>query len=360
MAKKTTGRFDTREELVDRVVRYDMAGEMSMDAIGKSCGVSQGTVKKILDGDEGKALREKLAQEIADEGMKKVNDLVDNPPEIAPERHNIDTYTEDGKTYQIDLMSHSPEFQKFELAKRIARTLAASTLVPDAYMGRPNDCFVAINMGAELGMEPFQAIQSIAVIDGKPCLYGDGLIGVVRASPKCLWIEETLSEDGKTATCRTQRDGDPNPIEATYSMTDAVQAGIDQKFNWKKHPKRMLQMRARAYCLRDAYPDLLKGLGVVEERQDYEDTPPPITNFKLPEKPQDALESQAQEIFGSGASVEAETVTLAMVERAMHQSDSMEELLKAGDLAKQLTNEQDRGTARITYQKMRNALLETS
>ena len=97
------------------------------------------------------------------------------------------------------------------------------------------------------GMEPFQAIQSIAVIEGKPCLYGDGLIGVVRASPKCKWIEETLSEDGKTATCRTQRDGDPNPVTASYSMDDAIQAGIATKFNWKKHPKRMLQMRARAY-----------------------------------------------------------------------------------------------------------------
>jgi len=85
----------------------------------------------------------------------------------------------------------SPEFTKFEIAKRIAHTLSASNLVPDAYRGRPNDIFVAINMGSELGLEPFQAIQSIAVIEGKPCLYGDGLIGVVRASPKCLWIEET-------------------------------------------------------------------------------------------------------------------------------------------------------------------------
>ena len=63
----------------------------------------------------------------------------------------------------------SPEFAKFEIAKRVSHTLAQSNLVPDAYRGRPNDVFVAINMGSELGMEPFQAIQSIAVIEGKPC-----------------------------------------------------------------------------------------------------------------------------------------------------------------------------------------------
>lgn len=242
----------------------------------------------------------------------------------------------------------SPEFAKYEIAKRIAHTLSASNLVPDAYRGRPNDCFVAINMGRELGMGEFQSIQSIAVIEGKPCLYGDGLIGVVRASPKCLWIEETLSDDGKTATCRTHRDGDPNPVEQSYSMADAVQAGIDSKFNWKKHPKRMLQMRARAYCLRDAYPDLLKGLGVVEERQDHEATPPPVTEYTLPTPPP----------HPAGSAFDTAPVTLSEVERVMHQSENMEQLLAAGQLAKGLTNDREIGVAKITYKKMRAAHME--
>ena len=271
-------------------------------------------------------------------------------------RHELDTLESGGKTYQVDLMAHSPEFQKFEIAKRIAHTLANSNLVPDAYRGRPNDCFVAINMGAELGLEPFQAIQSIAVIDGKPCLYGDGLIGVVRASSKCEWIEEEISPDGKTAICRTQRKGDRNPIERSYSMSDAMLAGIDSKFNWKKHPKRMLQMRARSYCLRDAYPDLLKGLGVVEEMVDNEDTPPPVTDYQLPDKPSvptDELEKQVKEVFGD----DAHLITYDSVERAMHQSDSMEELLKAAKDAKHLDTE-DQTKLRLVYKKMRDALMD--
>ncbi len=252
-------------------------------------------------------------------------------------------------------LASDPAFAKYELAKRISHTLSVSNLVPDAYRGRPNDIFVAVNMGQELGMEPFQAIQSIAVIEGKPCLYGDGLIGVVRASPKCLWIQESISDDGKTATCVTQRDGDPSPITASYSMDDAIQAGINTKFNWKKHPKRMLQMRARAYCLRDAYPDLLKGLGVVEERQDHDDQPPPVTEYKLPEPETSPQLEEAKEIFGEG--VTETDVTLSQVERAINQSDTMEELLAAGNLAKQL-NQADQGVARITYKRMRDALME--
>ena len=298
-----------------------------------------------------KKLTEKQAAAVVDKGMATVGELVDNPPVITNAEAEQTIVQAAGRALGSD-----PAFAKYELAKRVAQSLANSTLVPDAYIGRPNDIFVAINMGSELGMEPFQAIQSIAVIEGKPCLYGDGLIGVVRASPKCKWIEETLSEDGKTATCRTQRDGDPNPVTASYSMDDAIQAGISSKFNWKKHPKRMLQMRARAYCLRDAYPDLLKGLGVVEERQDHEDTPPPVTDYKLPTPTAEPeILSQARDVFGEGV----ELVTLAKVERAMHQSDSMKELLAAGNMAKALS-EQDQNTARITYKKMKIALTEDS
>lgn len=276
-----------------------------------------------------------------------------------PVRHEIDTIEADAPqaTYQVDLIATNPEFQKFEIAKRVARTLAESNLVPDAYRGRPNDCFVAINMGAELGMEPFQAIQSIAVIDGKPCLYGDGLIGVVRASSKCEWIEEEVSSDGKTATCRTQRKGDRNPVERSYSMSDAMLAGIDNKPNWRKHPKRMLQMRARAYCLRDAYPDLLKGLGMAEEMMDHDDSPPPIVDFDLPKQEAPPVEgevlAQAREVFGDGV----QEVTLKSVEHAMMQSDSMAELLDAAKSAKFL-DEEDQVQARITYKKMRAALQE--
>jgi hypothetical protein len=248
-------------------------------------------------------------------------------------------------------------FAKYEIAKRVAHTLANSNLVPEDYRGRPNDVFVAINMGSELGMEPFQAIQSIAVIEGKPCLYGDGLIGVVRSSPKCLWIKETLSEDGKSATCETQRDGDPQTISATYTMADAVLAGIDTKKNWKKHPKRMLQMRARAYCLRDAYPDLLKGLGVVEERMDHDDSPAPVTTYELPQAETPPQLEQAKQVFGEGVT---EAPTLTQVEHAIKQSEDMEQLLKAGQLAKGLTDEGEIATARITYNAWRKVLLETT
>lgn len=259
------------------------------------------------------------------------------------------------RTEGLALQQADPTFQRYEIAKRIAHTLAMSSLVPEDYQRRPADCFVAINMGAEIGMEPFQAIQSIAVIDGKPCLYGDGLIGVVRASPKCEWIEETINQEGTSATCTTQRKGDRSPVSATYTIADADQAGLTSKYNWKKYPKRMLQMRARAFCLRDAYPDVLKGLGVVEEMLDHEDTPAPIRSYDLPEREtREAPDSSIQP--EPPPQQDDDPITLAQVERMIERADDMESLLRASEAAQLLTNPNEKSTARIVYRRKREAL----
>lgn len=307
-----------------------------------------------------KASKKKVTKKkVAKKTAPKAGDVVETLPNPPTEPAHSTQVATGGDTMQLETRPEpmpaeamNPAFAKFEIAKRIAHTLACSSLVPDAYRGAPNDCFVAINMGAELGMEPFQAIQSIAVIDGKPCLYGDGLIGVVRASSKCEWIEEEISPDGKSAVCRTMRKGDRNPIERSYSMSDAMQAGIDSKPNWRKHPKRMLQMRARAYCLRDAYPDLLKGLGMVEEMIDHENAPAPVTDYDLP-KP------KTEPISGTVlvAPDRDPDQWLSEVEHEMMQSETMEALLRAADKAKGMPEPQA-GTARVTYKKMRTALLE--
>ena len=38
---------------------------------------------------------------------------------------------------------------------------------------------------------------------------------------------------------------------------------------WTQYPKRMRQMRARAFALRDVFADILKGMPIAEELQDY-------------------------------------------------------------------------------------------
>lgn len=157
--------------------------------------------------------------------------------------------------------------QTFEQALTFSKYLADSDMVPKDFKGRPANCLIAIQWGAELGLKPMQAMQNLAVINGRPSLWGDAVIALVRSSPLCEYVIET--DDGNTATCRVKRRGDPAEQSRTFSMEDAQAAGLKGKQGpWTQYPKRMRQMRARAFALRDVFPDVLRGLPLAEELQD--------------------------------------------------------------------------------------------
>lgn len=166
-------------------------------------------------------------------------------------------------TGQFDL---SP--QTFEQALTFSNYLAESDMVPKDFKGKPGNCLIAMQWGSELGLKPLQSLQNLAVINGRPALWGDAVIALVLASPVCEYVTE--DDDGKTAFCRVKRKGAPEQVRS-FSIDDAVKAGLAGKQGpWTQYPKRMRQMRARAFALRDVFPDVLRGMPVAEELQDME------------------------------------------------------------------------------------------
>lgn len=160
-------------------------------------------------------------------------------------------------------------------AMELAKTLASSQLIPKAFQQRPGDVFVAMLWSHSLGIPIVQGLQGIAVINGKPSLYGDALLAVCMGSGQMADIEETVTgnADNLTATCKVTRRGKPTPVVSTFSMADARAAGLLGKPGpWKQYTSRMLKMRARAFALRDAFPDVLSGIASAEEMQDIEGT----------------------------------------------------------------------------------------
>ena len=156
--------------------------------------------------------------------------------------------------------------------------LASSSMVPKAYQGKPQDILVCVQWGYEMGLAPMQALQNIAVINGKPSVYGDAMMALVQASSVCEDVEEFFEGEGTTnpvAVCVAKRRG-RKPVTAKFSVEDAKRAGLWGKGGpWSAYPKRMMQMRARGFALRDAFPDVLKGLITAEEAQDYPDEAKP-------------------------------------------------------------------------------------
>jgi len=144
---------------------------------------------------------------------------------------------------------------------RLAQAVAKSGLAPST-MKTPEALTVAIMHGLEIGLPPMMSIQKIAVVNGRPTLWGD-------AVPAILWargfkIEENL-KDGTTAFCKVIRP-DGTEIVRHFSVDDAKKAGLWGKAGpWTQYPQRMLAMRARGLAARDGAADALSGLYLQEE-----------------------------------------------------------------------------------------------
>ena len=170
-------------------------------------------------------------------------------------------------------------------AMGLAKLLSNSDFVPKDFKGKPGNCFLAMQMGAEVGLAPVQAIQNIAVINGRPGLWGDAMLAIVQSHPDYEDHKEFFTgapfEDNYTAVFQIKRKGQ-SWHEVKFSVGDAKTAKLWQKrgYNggdtpWITSPKRMLQMRSRGFGLRDKFADALKGLRLAEEIMDIP-----------PEKPQ--------------------------------------------------------------------------
>lgn len=166
----------------------------------------------------------------------------------------------------------------------LSQVLADSLFVPKDFRNRPADVLAAVLYGRSVGLDPMQALQSIGVINGKPSIYGDAALGLVRSSGIPMTIEETIEGEGDkmVAVCKVTRGKEK--FEARFSVDDAKRASLLGKTGpWQQYPRRMLGWRARGFVLRDAFPDVLKGLITREEAQDYPQEP--MKNVTPPEEP---------------------------------------------------------------------------
>ena len=161
-------------------------------------------------------------------------------------------------------------------AMQFCKVMAESDFVPDAYRGNPGNILAAMTMGAELGLGPMQSLNSIAVIKGRPSVYGDTLMSLVLGHPDCEDVIETIENAGTNeavARCEVRRKG-RQPVVRTFSMADAARAELSSKRGpWQGYPDVMLKHRARGFALRDSFADALAGFITAEEARDYQTIP---------------------------------------------------------------------------------------
>ena len=172
----------------------------------------------------------------------------------------------------INYGAQGVKLASLEDAFRFANAIVASGFAPRG-MEKPEAVLVAIQLGAELGLTPMAALQNTAVINGRPAIYGDAALALVRASGLLeSFNEEEVGEAGKDSfgikVTATRRDGSKG--SETFTVADAKAAKLWGKSGpWTDYPRRMLKFRARGFVLRDVFGDVLKGLRTAEEVRDY-------------------------------------------------------------------------------------------
>ena len=136
---------------------------------------------------------------------------------------------------------------------------------------------LAVIAGNDVGLKPFQSMQGIAVINGRPGLWGDAMTAVVKGSgqleDESVEYLTAKNKDGQEVTTgvryTVKRKGVKTPYQATFTWSDATKAGLTGKAGpWTQYPVRMMFNRARAWVYRDAFADVLKGFRSAEEDRD--------------------------------------------------------------------------------------------
>lgn len=232
-------------------------------------------------------------------------------------------------------------------ALKLAEMLARSEMVPKDYKGKAGNIIAAVQMGAELGLAPMQALQNIAVINGRPSVWGDALLALCQAHPDFEWIQETSDGggDSKRAICELKRRNNPLPTRCTFSVADAKKANLWGKQGpWSQYPDRMLKLRARGFACRDAFADALRGLASAEEAQDI-----PADRAHVVTQPAEYAEQPRQ----------VATTTLKEVLAGIDSAMTEDELRIVAPSAERLSPT-DKAKAKIAYKKRGNELRQAA
>lgn len=146
-----------------------------------------------------------------------------------------------------------------------ANLLANSEFVPKPLKNKPNEIFITIQYGKELGISPMASVHGIAIINGTPTIYGDLLVSLMIRHEDFEDFNFTFTQtenEGLVCECVVKRKG-REPFSTTYSQSDARKAGLDKKANWTNYLKQMLMRRSLNIAFHYVFPDaLFTGLAI--------------------------------------------------------------------------------------------------
>jgi hypothetical protein len=153
----------------------------------------------------------------------------------------------------------------YQALRAMAADLIASGYLPKS-IARPEQAVAIVMLGRELGMGPWQAINSIDVIQGRPTVNARGMSALVKRflEPRGGYLR-VVESTYEQATVEYLRPPEPEPRRVTFTIEEARAANLLGKDTWKQYPVDMLRNRAISRACREGFPDVVLGLYTAEE-----------------------------------------------------------------------------------------------
>lgn len=163
----------------------------------------------------------------------------------------------------------------WDLAQRIGKAFAASTLVPQQYQGNLANCIVALEMANRMGASPLMVMQNLYIVHGNPGWSSKFLVASFNQCGRFSALRyEFVGKPGtKDWGCRAwavEKVTGEKLVGATITIAMADMEGWSTKSGskWKSMPEQMLMYRAAAFFVRAYAPEISMGLRSVDEIED--------------------------------------------------------------------------------------------
>ena len=167
--------------------------------------------------------------------------------------------------------------QQFEDAQRIAKALASSTLIPPQFQGQQGfaNCLVALEIANRMRMSPFQVMQNLHIIHGRPSWSSQFIIGLINGCGRFSPLRYEISGKGDTLACSAvatelSTGKELRGPEVTMAMAKREGWATKSGSKWATMPELMIRYRAAAFWGRLFIPELLVGIHTQEEVMDVE------------------------------------------------------------------------------------------
>lgn len=163
----------------------------------------------------------------------------------------------------------------------LAQALAKTDFVPKDFRGKPDQITAGLIYGREVGVPPVTMMQNMHVINGRVGMYAEHLRAMILAAGHEYDIEESTSD---RCVISGRRKGSDRWIQHTYSMDQAKLSGdYSKNQNYRTRPVAMLLARASGIMAHAQFPDVIRGMGAIEELEVGEpDAPAEAEQVKAP------------------------------------------------------------------------------